>query len=202
MNLNILKPGQAVESAFKKPNIPLALLLVLLPSLAFIGGRMAYGVQVLDRALYEIVLGYVSFFVLVLVVLALGIIANRKKIAGKMPGLISALSLLQIIALATLILSFALLPLVASPATIEFAVQAGKSASTEMTVAQVEEFLLENPEAVNFTALAVFLAIGLALSVLGLYMLYLTAKKLTESRTLTALLITIVAIIVIGLLPV
>ncbi|MFA4855470.1 MAG: YIP1 family protein [archaeon] len=195
MNLNILHPSKAVDSAFEKPSIPIALVLVLLPSLAFLCGLIVYGQDISSFAVYEIILAYVTFFVLVLIVFALGLLFDGKKAKGKFAGTICALSLLQIVSLAFSVLSLIAIPLVLSPEAIQFA---GHASGTD----QISEFLTLNPSAINFAALAVFLAISACLIVWGIYILYKGIRKLTETRAFTSLILAIITLIILGLLPI
>lgn len=194
MNINILHPSKAVDSAFEKPNIAIALVLVLLPSLAFLGGLAFYGEDVLSYAVYEVVLAYVTFFALALIVFALGLLFDGKRAKGKFAGTICALSLLQIIYLAFSLLSLIAMPLVLSPAAIEFAKHAGAD--------QTGEFLTLNPGAANLAIFAFFLAIGACLIAWGIYILYRCIRKLAETRAFTALILAIITLIIIGLLPI
>ena len=116
MNLNIFKPGQAVDSAFEKPNLTIAMILVLLPTLAFLGGLMLYGFDISGYAIFEIAIAYIIFFILGLVVYATGIIFNGEKAKKQFLEVLSATALLQIVSLIFIILSFLTINLVFSPA--------------------------------------------------------------------------------------
>lgn len=202
MNINIFRPGKAVESAFENPNILLALALVLLPSLASIAGRMAYGIDATGNAIYEIALAYITFFVLLLVVFALGLILDAKKTKGKFVSVFSALSLIQVTQLLIIVVSFLVVPLVFSPETIAFAIQASQASDTGMATLQLTEYVSETPGAVNVPILGFVAIAGTAIALLGMYILYLCIKKLTETRTITAAMLTLVALVILGLLPI
>jgi len=67
--------------------------------------------------------------------------------------------------------------------------------------AQTTEFLDTNPDAVNLPIFGLFMLIGIAITVWGIYLLFLCIKKLTEGKTLTALIVTIVTLIIMGVIP-
>ncbi len=202
MNLNLLKPKQAVESAFQKPNIAIALVLVLLPALGSIAGKMVFGLPALNSAAYFIATGYVRFFVLVLVAFALSLVLNAKAAKGKLLGLFSALSLTQAIALAIIILSVLSAPAYLSPAAMNAIANAAQSPDPNVQYQLISEFVEENSNAVNIPILSFFLLTSLGLLIAALYVTYLSIKKTAECRTLAAALLTIIAFTIIGLLPI
>ncbi len=195
MNINIFKPGKAVESAFEKPNLAIALVLVLLPSVAFLGGQMLYGIDISGYAIYQIVLAYVTFFILGLIVYALGIIFNGKKEKGQLLKVLSAVSLLQIVSLTIIILSLLTINLVFSPEAIEFA-------ATAENANQIGEFIAANPASVNLAFFAIALIIAIALTVLGIFILYKCIRKVTGTRAFTALVLAAVILLIFGILPI
>lgn len=202
MQLNILKPKDAVASAFEKPNLLIALVLVLLPAIVSILGRIPFGATVdASGAAEGIILTYVRFFELAIIIFVLAMIVNREKAKGMFLGTLAGLSLAQIVSLVVVILSFIALPIVFSQEAIDVGVQAGKSANMERTVYQIVEFLEENPDAVNLGALYAFMAITIALVLWGIYIQYHVVRKLTESRVLVVLLLLAITYILTGVLP-
>jgi len=202
MNLNVLKPGKAVEQAFEKPNVPLALVLVLLPALASIAGSFAFGTAPKIEAMaYSVIMAFLTFFVLTVVVFLLGFLVNPKAAKGKGSGLLSALALAQILSLFVILVSFAAIPLVVAPQAMEMLAEAGSSPSPEIRAVQINSFLTQNPTAINLPALAVFLAVAFAAFILGLYIIYLAVKRFTESRKLVALALMLISMLILGFLP-
>ena len=195
MNLNIFKPGQAVDAAFEKPNLAIALVLVLLPSLAFLGGQMLYGFDVSGYAIFEIVLAYVMFFILGLVVYAVGIVFNGEKAKNQLLQVLSAVSLLQIVSLIFVVLSFLTMNLVFSPETIEFAVSAENPN-------QIGGFIAANPGSVNLVFFAIFTIIAIALIALGIYILYKCIRKITKTRAFTSLVLAAIILFILGIVPI
>ncbi len=200
MNVNIFSPGKAVDSAFEKPNLVLALILVLLSSLAFLGSRMALGIDVSSQAAYAIVFGFIEFFVFFLVALAIGLLLDFKKAKAKMLGLFSALSLVQVIWLIVMLLSIAFIPLSFSPKTVEFARNIGPATDEQRLWTQTEAFVNENPDAVNLPVFSAFLVIGLVLLAWGFYLNYLVLRRLTETKAVSSLFLTLIFWLVSGTL--
>ncbi len=194
MNLNIFKPAQAVESAFEKPNLAIALLLVLLPTIAFLAGLMLYGFDVLGFVVYEIVVAYVIFFILGLIVYATGIIFNGEKAKTQLLEVLSATALLQIVSLIFVILSFLTINLVFSPEAIEFA-------TTAENLDQTGGFIAANPGSVNLIFFAISTIIAIALIALGIYILYKIIRKLTETRAFTSLILAAIILFILGIIP-
>jgi hypothetical protein len=202
MNLNLLKPTKAVESAFEKPNIVIALALVLLPALGSIAGKMVFGLPAGNSAVYFIVTGYIRFFVFALVAFALSLILNSKAAKGKLLGLFSALSLTQAIALAIIILSVLTAPLWLSPEAMGAIANAAQSPDPHVQYQLISDFVEGNSNAVNVPVLSLFLLASLALLILAVYVTYLSIKKTAECRTLAAILLTLIAFTIVGLLPI
>ncbi len=203
MNLNILHPGKAVEAAFEKPSLFVALVLILLPSLASSAGRMLYAAPVdLSGALYGIVLAYVSFFVLALVIFFLAWLVNRQATKGRFAAFFCALSLIKVASLVIVLISFLTMPLYLSEGAMEVALQAGKSSSPEMAAMQLSDFVAANPEAVNLAVLVVLLAITFIISLWAVYLIFKSIKTLAQTGRLAAIALTVIALIIVGLLPI
>jgi len=203
MNLNVLQPKKAVESAFKKPNVPLALILVVLPSLASIASSIVFGAPFkVENAVYSIVLAYVAFFVLAFVIFALVAILKGSEAKGKMAGYLSALSLVKIASLAIVLLSVVAIPLCFSPAAMNAVAAAANETSPGIAVGMAAAFVEENPNAINWPLFSVFLAIAAIILILGAYLVFLGIKKLSNTGWLGAVALAIIAFIIMGVLPV
>ncbi len=202
MDFNILKPKKAVEAAFEKPNIGIALILVLLPALVAIAESFVrQGAFDLEGAVSGIVLAYLAFFLLAIIIFLLGFLVNPKAVKGKAAGLLTSLSLIQIISLFVIVLSIATMPLVISSQAMEMLSTASSAPSQEIRAVNIGNFLAQNPAAINIPVLGILLAITFAAFVLGIYLIYLSVRKLTGSRKLVALLFTLIAMLILGLLP-
>ena len=195
MNLNILKPSQAIDAAFEKPNLAIALVLVLLPSLAYLAGQMLYGFDILGYTIYEIVLAYVTFFILALVIYAIGLVFNGEKAKGQFKQVLSAVSLLQLVSLAFIVLSFIAMRLVFSQKLIEFAAKATNPN-------QISGFIAASPGSVNYVFFAISTVIAIALTVLGICLLYKCIRKITETRAFTSIVLAIIILFILGILPI
>jgi len=197
MNLNIFKPGQAVRDAIEHPNFVLALILVLLPSLAALIGKMNFEEQILMGAVYPIVLTFITFFLLSLVVFVL-----CKLVGGKsnksFVGLFSALSLIKIVSLVIVVLSLVAMPLILSPEASKFMQERAENRNSGAMVIQAGEFFEENPNAVNLPVLGAFLFITLLFVIFALDLVYTAVKEFTGAKWVTALVVTIVAFVIQG----
>jgi len=195
MNPNILSPKKAVQSAFEKPSIGLALALVLVSAVVWIlqnyliTGKLDAGASVL-----AIALSFVAFFIFVLIILVLGFLLNRSAIRGKFTGLVSGLSLLQIIMIVIYLLSAVAFTLAIPPdAAAELNAVEGNYFTTAVKVRQILE---QNADAINFTAISGFLAAAALVGLYGFYILFLIARKFTETGILGSLLMSLVAVVI------
>jgi len=199
MNLNIFKPGQAVKDAIEHPNFVLAMILVLLPSIVAFVAKMNFSEQALAGALGPIVVNAVTFFLLVLVVFVLCKLVGSKS-NKSFDGLFSALSLMKIVSLAVVLLSLVAMPLTLSPEAAEFSREKAESKNPGLLEIQVGTFIEENPDAVNMPVLGAFLFITLLFLIFALDLVFTAVKEFTGAKWVTALVITIVAFIIQGIL--
>jgi hypothetical protein len=199
MNLNIFRPEQAVMDAIERPNFVLALILVLLPSLAAIIGRMDFGEKFLVGSIYSIVLSFIAFFLLTLTVFVLCKLVGGK--AGKrFAGLFSALSLIKIVSLIVVVLSLIATPLILSPQAMEFLEERAEARNSGAMALQAGQFFEENPDAVNLPVFGAFAFITLLLLIFALYLVYTAIKVFTGTKWVTALVLTIVTFVIQGTL--
>jgi len=201
MDFNILKPKKAVEAAFEKPNIVFALVLVLLPPIASIAIASFSGILAgIERIAYSIVMAYVGFFLLAIIIFVIAWLLNSASVKGKAAGFLSALSLAQIISLAIIVLSFITFPIIVSPQASALMLGGGQLAPEAQAI-EMKAIIDQNPAAINYYALGAMLVVTAALMVWGIYIMYLAVKKLTGSKALVALVITLVALFILGSLP-
>lgn len=201
MNLNIFQPRKAVESAFKKPNLALAMAIVLLPILASLASRAAFGVSLaVENAVIEIALAYFSFFLLALIVFGLALILKSRETKGKAAGFLSALSLMATAQLAIVLLSAVAILLCFSPAAMNAATAAGNVGDSQIAANLMQYFVEQNPTAVNVPLLMVFVAIAFAIFVLEVYLIYLAVKRLAGTGVLGGLALAFIGLLIWGIL--
>ncbi len=200
MNLNIFSPAKAVDAAFEKPNVALALGLVLAAAIvelilrAFLVLKQAS----IELAAIAVAGSFVSFIVFALIVFALCFILNRKALKGKFSGLLSALALLQIIWISVYIISiisfFSVFPA-------NVAAELNKVEGDVFAAAvQVNQILNANIDSINIPLFYAFEAITALIGLFGFYIACLSVKKATDSGAIAAILVSLVAFIIIAVL--
>ncbi len=198
MNLNILSPGKAVSSAFEKPNVALALGLVLAAAIVWLGMIAALKKTVsIELAVSGIASSFVFFIVFVLIIFALCFILNRKVLKGKFSGLLSALALLQIIWIVGYIISTIAFSVIPANVAAELGNVEG---DVFAAAAQVNQILSANIDSINIPLFYALLAITALIELFGFYIMCITVKKATDSGAIAAILVSLVAFIIIGLL--
>ena len=199
MNLNIFSPGKAVAAAFEKPNVALALGLVLASAIIWLLQVFLITKQV-DAVLAAIAVArsFVSFIVFLPIIFALCFILNRKALKGKFSGLLSALALLQIIQIIVYIISIISFSLVI-PANVAAEITSVKG-DVFSAAAQITEILNENIGSINMPIYYAFEAITTLFELFGLYICCLSVKKAADSGTIAAILVSLAAFIIIAVL--
>jgi len=202
-NLNILNPRQAVEANLQAPTPILALALVLVASIVALLQPLMLGLYINPVAfLVNFVLSsYIKFFILAIVVYALLLVLKKENSAGKLPGIVSTLGLLQIPVIVLLVVSGLTAPMVISPITTELMQEASHGEADVDTLMLQLAFLDENEyELVNFTAFYTLLGLAIVIGIINLYILYLLASRLFQYRVGANILVLIAALIITGLL--
>jgi len=197
MDLNILSPGKAVRLAFEKPNVPMALGLVLAASIVWIGtSYLTSGGISVERAASAVILGFVQYFVIAIIVFAIGLILAGKAAGKKFAGTLSAMALLQIVWIATYVLS-ALFFFLLFPGGLP--VNPTNPDNITLTAEQLTASL-QGMAGVNIALLYGILAVSFLLTLFGAFLVYLTMKRLTQTGRIGSLLATLAAFAIIGTL--
>lgn len=193
----LLQPRKAVESAFEFPNIVWIIALTLLPSIVTVILRLVLGIEV-DFATVGIAIlaGFVLLIVSAIVIGFFAKLLNKTQEKHLLGGIITSLSLLNILSIVSIVLSFLLLA--ASPSIVDAVKdnQAGTITSVNFTDIAGNE-LLESPLLLGL-GLILILA-NFVLFLLGLYVLYLTVSKATNSTVFKNAIIAIITIAVYAL---
>ncbi|HLD59230.1 MAG TPA: hypothetical protein VI977_06400 [archaeon] len=173
MNLNILSLHHAIESAFEKPNVLFALLLVILPVIITALFYLLTGALVdwTAFALEQIAKRYVLFFVLAALVFGIGIAFNSREIRGRLSGVVSSLSLLYVIAVAASLISL-LAPLLLAPSLFNTFQNFSRAGSIEEFAASIIFLQSTAPQDINIALLTVFLIVVIILLLYQIVMLY------------------------------
>jgi hypothetical protein len=201
MNLNVLKPRQAVESAFEKPNPGLAIALVFISCLASLAMPIILGSQIdlVGFAINTVVSSYVSFLVLaVLIYIAAFVLKGKDSVTGQFSGIVSALGLLWIPILVAIIISLVLAPSILSPEVLTLAKEYQAGEIGAYAFASEVAFIAEGIMGTVYIFTVVFLAIGL----FNLYLLYNIIKKIFDLKILGNILVMLVILFILGFLPI
>jgi len=197
MELNILKPSKAVHEAFKKPDLITAFMLVLLATIISIVGAILLGLQ------FNMVVTAISAFSSVASWIALGIlfyiigfVAEGNILKGKFTGILSALSLVWLVAA---IMAVVGLILVATwPSGVVTSVnemQRGQLTANQAFAKMVAIIDSSPQEQINEMATFAFNIVAFALMALILVILFFISKEISPKSTLKQAAITLVLIV-------
>ena len=163
MNLNVLKPKQAVESCFEKPNPAIAFVLVLVASIISFAQPLVIGVQPkLENLLLGIIVpGYVYFVLLVVIIYVIGFIFKGKEaVKGKFGAIVSAVGLMWVPIIVALLVLTAAIPFILTPLTVGIMQDLASGKITgEMAEIEIAYLVGKNSEAVGNDLFA-YIAMG------------------------------------------
>ncbi|MDD5162752.1 MAG: hypothetical protein PHD95_00930 [Candidatus ainarchaeum sp.] len=173
MNLNIFKVSSSVDGNFEKPNIALALVIVIVPAIIAAIGYIADGLNIdwAEFAIQHIVMRYVLFFVLAAMIFAIGIAFHRKSREGLFAGVVSALGFFYVFAIILAVISQLAQRLVFSPAFLA-KLQLLSAATTQEAAATVALLIATMPKEINFPLFFALIIIGLIIYVWQYFTLY------------------------------
>ena len=201
MNLNIFKPSDAIEDNIARPNMGLALFLVLIPSLMWILFNFYYGFMIDFLALgYAVLKSYVLLVITTLLFYFAGYIFRGRELKGKLGGVMTAVSVLWIFLALLSILWFAVLMLIPADTITSLQELSQYGASYEQVI---QSSTLENLEMTDslITGLIIFLFLGFAVILWYFYYAYKLIKVLTKKPILISFLITLFLLFLVGLVP-
>lgn len=119
MNLNIFSPGKEVEKNFEKPDIPIALVIAIVPAIIAAIGYLVDGLTIdwAGFAIGHIAKRYILLVVLAALVFAVGMIFNRKNSKGMLKGIVSSLGLVYVFGIIIAIFSQIFQRIIFTPTT-------------------------------------------------------------------------------------
>ena len=201
MNLNIFKPSDAIEDNIARPNMGMALFLVLVPSLMWILFNFYYGFMIDFLALgYAVLKGYVILVVMTLLFYLTGYIFRGREMKGKLGGVMVAVSVLWIFIALLAILGFAIISLVPAETITSLQIMGQYNASYDQIIGSSTLENLEITESM-ITGLIMILFIGFALMLWYFYYAYKLVKVLTKKPILISFVITLILLFLTGLVP-
>ena len=201
MNLNVLKPRQAIESAFEKPNPGLAIALVFVSCLASLAMPIILGVQVdlVGFAINTVISSYLSFLALaVLIYIAGFLLKGKDSITGQFSGIVSALGLLWIPILVGIIISLVLAPSILSPEVITLAKEYKAGEIGAYAFAGEVAFIAQGIMGTIYLFAAVFIVLAL----FNLYLLYRIVSRLFDFKILGNLVVMAAILFLLSFLPI
>jgi len=184
MHLNILKPRDAVEEAFKRPETVKAIAIVFFSALANAFTAVILGLNInLSQLIVNTEIRTFAAFLFYYAIIAMAGIALKKK-WGNLSSLVSSLSLINIVDfVAKIVLSIGVLLTVPKQAiqTITTAILQGNLIDAATGESLLSQF--------NIVGLIIVLAISFIFVLIQYYLLYLTIKKHLSLQTTTAIVV-------------
>ena len=201
MNLNIFKPSDAIEDNIARPNIGMALFLVLIPSLMWILFNFYYGFMIDFLALgYSVLKSYVFLIITTLLFYLTGYLFRGRELKGKLGGVMVAVSVLWVFLALLSILGFAMISLVPAETVTSLQVLNQYGASYEQVMGSNALANLEITDSMITGFIMIFL-IGFAVILWYFYYAYKLIKVLTKKPILISFLITLLLLFLVGLVP-
>ena len=201
MNLNIFKPSDVIEDNLARPNIGLALFVVLIPSLMWILFNFYYGFMIDFLALgYAVLKGYLLLVITTLLFYFTGYIFRGRELKGKLGGVMTAVSVLWIFLAILAILWFAMLMLLPAEIVTHLTVLDQYAVSYDQVMGST---VLENMELTGsmMTGLIMIFLIGFAVILWYFYYAYKLVKMLTNKSRLLSFIMTLILLFLLGLVP-
>ena len=201
MNLNIFKPSHAIEDNIKRPNMGMALFLVLVPSLMWILFNFYYGFMIDFLALgYAVLKNYIILVIMTLLFYLTGYAFRGRELKGRLGGIMSAVSVLWIFVALLSILGFAIISLIPAETVTSLQVMNQYGASYEQVIGSSA---LENLEITDsmITGFIIIFLVGFAVILWYFYYAYKLIKILTKKPILISFVITLILLFLVGLVP-
>ncbi len=198
MHLNILAPKDAVEQAFKKPNVFLAFIVVLLAGAIGLGVAAVLGVEVNAQAtIVATEIRTIARFIAFIAIFAvLSMLARRE--LGNLQGLASALSLGFFVNLAGAIILALGTKLFVSQQAIQSIVNALFGQENIFALANTLRF----SGTVNILGVFILALFSLGLATINVIILYYVSRQYLSVNKVLAILLALLVPLAIVLLPV
>ncbi|MDO8537454.1 MAG: YIP1 family protein [archaeon] len=177
-----LSPRKEIAEAIDNPNMLMAIVLVLLPTLVGYMALVNYGFEQNQIIFVFSLLSEIAFWILTALIIALIVfLFKRESLKQKFAGILAALSLLKVVGL-LLTLLIVSMPLALPPNLTNSFIQLEKgNLSPNEFVAQFNNVLASNPETINETALFVLLGFTVLLIIFSLWLYYEIISQLMHS---------------------
>ncbi|MBS3061658.1 MAG: hypothetical protein J4215_03680 [Candidatus Diapherotrites archaeon] len=196
MELNVLHPLKAVQSGLDKPDVGLGFFLVLLPTLIAFLVMLLLGFPInFLLVVVNLFKGVANWIVLGIVIYILAYLVRGKEVAGRFSGILSAASLIWVLALIVTLIGIVFVLSLGSQVldavkTMATGVVSAEEAGKQLAVA------LANSSFSPAWGLGLF-AFGILLAGLALLILFfLVSDMLPKSRLLTKLVVWAAALLI------
>ncbi len=196
MEINLLKPVRAVHQSFYKPNLPMAFALVLLASVFSIVGAIILGLQfniaVIALSAVSSVASWIAIGILFYVI---GFVAEGNSLKGKLPGILSALSLVWLVCAIMAIAGLILVAMWPSDVITTINELQRGQLGADQAFAKMSMTLDTTAEQTNSLILIAFNVVAFALMAFALLIIFLISKEISPKSTAKQLAITLALII-------
>ncbi|MCD6434255.1 MAG: hypothetical protein J7L14_01445 [Candidatus Diapherotrites archaeon] len=194
MRLNILRPKEAVISAFEEPNTGVAFALILAPAIiAALLGFLSSGAVNVAGFVASAVANILLWFIVAAISYVLIFIVEGREVEGKFSGILSAFALVfGLISAVGQVIGYA--AYLALPSAIKAKIMAAYT--PELMAKVISEIAVQIPPITLIVALIV-VAVQIVLAIISLYIIYLTIAYLVK-RSTTAKIFCFVAIVIIA----
>ncbi len=194
MRLNLLKPKESIQSCLDRPDMRIALVLTLIPTIVSTIGYGFFGLSFqwsqTGLALVSSVVVWLLFSLAAYLVLYL---FKGKQVQGKFTGIASALSLLWLVNLLLVLVGMVFVPLVFSAPVLEQAkLLATGQIEPEQFLVETDSILEQNPNAASLQFGIIAMAIGVLLFLFSAFLAYLVVRDVFAGRILPNLAITVI----------
>ena len=194
-------PRKEIQEAIDNPNMVVAFILVLLPTLVGFLALTNFGFEQDQIVFLLSLLSEIAFWILTALVIALAVfLAKKESMKQKFTGILAALSLLKVIGL-VLTLLIVSMPLALPPNLTNSFIQLQKgNLSPNEFVNQFNTQLTTNPDTISEAPLYVLIVFTVILALYGLWLYYEIVSQLLHSSKLKTLIVWLIILIITAVL--
>jgi hypothetical protein len=204
MKLNfLLHLKETIKDCLEKPNVALAFVLVLLPTIfaVILDSIIGLKIDAFERSI-TLFSGIVSWLIIGFIIYILVYIGKRKEIHGKFPGILSCLGVIRLIGAIITIVLF-IVPFFISTDVMEtYARLQNGEITSEEAITAINTFTAQDPNAISLAPIFILVLIATILLIYALYLYYRTIASLSGYGAAKNLIIWIITIIIALILPI
>ncbi|GEM_PF-4100828 len=190
-----LNPVRAIERSFDHPNLGLAFLFVLLPTIVSIIGIIVFSLKVnAVSIIISAIVSVVSWIVLGIVLYLIGFVIEGNSLKGRLQGIFAALSLLWIVPAILLIVEMIVFFSMPPGIMQELNALQSRQISTSEDYGKIAELINASAESSSLLIIGLFAAFVIALVAL-VVLVFLIAREMSPKSTGKQIAITIIFIV-------